>query len=336
MIRLIKLRAVGNGEHRSGWPYCMDSLAPLFCDDSPIVFDDFTERTFLYDEKWHDDYVHEEPWIATMHHPPDMPRWYFDNLHLQKMIETPRFKASLPNLRMIVSMGDNLTQWCNQQWPHIPTVTVRHPTGRPLFYWDADRFQRIGKKRLVQVGWFLRNTLGIRHVAAPAWLTKTHLRQNLNWVRHANWLCEHAYKRMHPSRRELGNTEEIQQLDDTGYDLLLSESVVFVEVISAVANNTVVECIARNTPICINRHPGPEYYLGESYPLFYDDIRDVGRLLTTDNIMAAHQYLRTMDKWWIRGGMFCEQIRAACIEHIPECRQFTSLAHVVDTTEFRI
>ena len=39
------------------------------------------------------------------------------------------------------------------------------------------------------------------------------------------------------------------------YDCLLSENVVTIELFDASANNVIVECIARNTPIVVNRHP---------------------------------------------------------------------------------
>lgn len=321
MIRLIDLATVGDGEHRSGWPYCMGSLQPLLKPDAPVLLDDFCERTFLYDKKWHDEYIHTDPWIATFHHPPDMPSWYFPALHLQNLRKNQRWLASEPNLRMIISMGGNLTKWCQKEWPKIPTVTIRHPTGRPMVYWSPERFRANRKKRVVQIGWFLRNTCAIYHASVPKWLKKTHLCQKLNWVEYAHWLCKKTYAQLHPERTDTGETEPMAQLADAQYDLLLAENVVLIEVVSAVANNTVVECMARHTPICINRHPGPEYYLGKDYPLFYDHFSDIEELLTMDNILAAHEYLKTMDKWWIRGGMFREQVRAACIRHIPECRE---------------
>ncbi len=324
MLKLTDLNIVGAGEHRSGWPYCIEALTPLLHDDAPVLLDDFVERTFLYDKKWHHELVYERPWIGVLHHPPDMPNWYFDKLHLQNLIHNPRWVASLPYCRMFISMGTNLTKWLRQTFPNVPVTTLRHPTGRPMVYWSPERFEANTKKRLVQVGWFLRNTHAIYQADAPAWMKKTHLCQKLNWIEYAHWLCKKSYAQLHPERTEINETETMAQVDDTRYDLLLAENVAFVEVISAVANNTVVECMARNTPICINRHPGPEYYLGRDYPLFYDHFSEIPEVLTIPKILAAHAYLAKMDKWWIRGGMFREHVRAACLEHIPECRAFTT------------
>ena len=65
-----------------------------------------------------------------------------------------------------------------------------------------------------------------------------------------------------------------------------------VDLIDASASNTVVECLARGTPLLVNRLPAVEEYLGTDYPLFYADLRqaaafaqDIGRL------RAAHEHL---------------------------------------------
>ena len=319
MLKLVDLNTVGEGEHRSGWPYCIQALRPLFTEDAPVLFDDFVERTFLYDKKWHDEIVHTGPWVGVIHHPPDMPGWYMDNLHLQNLDSHPRWQASLPNLKMIISMGDNLTTWLEKKWPDIPVVTIRHPTGRPMVEWTPERYWLNREKKVVQVGWFLRNTTAIYQTAVPVTLKKAHLCQKLNWVEYAHWLCTKTYKALHPERADVGTTERISQLNDIDYDVLLAENVVMIEVISAVANNTVVECIARNTPLCINRHPGPVSYLGEDYPLYYDHFSQIPEVLTQQRIMDAHEYLRHMDKWWIRGAMFREQVRTACQRHVAEC-----------------
>ena len=50
------------------------------------------------------------------------------------------------------------------------------------------------------------------------------------------------------------------------YDCLLPENVMAIELFDASANNVVVECIARNTPIIVNRHPAVVEYLTADYP----------------------------------------------------------------------
>jgi hypothetical protein len=90
--------------------------------------------------------------------------------------------------------------------------------------------------------------------------------------------------------------------------------VVFIELIAAVANNTIVECIARNTPVVVNRLAGPVDYLGGDYPLFFNDLCEVEGLLTEERILAAHKHLKNVDKSWIRGKFFAESLANACNE----------------------
>lgn len=320
MLKCLDLDTVGVDQHRSGWPYCMDALQPLFDQSSPVLLDDFIERTFFYNRSQNVNLWHRQPWVGIMHHPPDMPTWYMDKVRLQHLEADLRWNKSLPNLRMIIAMGDNLRDWCRDQWPEIPCVTVKHPTGLPQVYWSPDAFMAHARKKVAQVGWFLRNIVAITQARVPAGFRKIHVRQTNAWTNKMTVVCRQVYEQLHPERKNIGEVEVVQDLSDIDFDILLGESVVLVEVISAVANNTVVECMIRNTPICLNRHPGPVGYLGADYPLFYDHFDQIEQTLTIENIMAAHEYLRRMDKWWLSGAMFREQVQAACLKHVPECR----------------
>ncbi len=333
MLRRLNLKVVGVGQHRSGWPYCVDALQPLFTSNATVLLDDFIERTFMYDKRWNIDVAHKMPWVGIMHHPPDMPTWYMDNLRLQNLLSDQRWLQAVQNLKLIITLGENLQRWCQATWPKIPSVVIKHPTGMPMLYWSPERFLDSPKPRVVQVGWFLRNVTAIYQARVPSQFRKAHLIQNNEWSDQMQWLCREMYRQLHPERSNFGDVDVLQACDDTNYDILLASSVVLIEVISAVANNTVVECIARNTPICLNRHPGPVAYLGNDYPLFYDHFDDIERTLTMENILAAHKYLCAMDKWWIRGAMFREQVQAACLEHVPECRTAKVLSLREETCE---
>lgn len=319
MFRRHPHKPVAVGAHRSGWSYVTDSISHLYT-GTGVIFDDFVERTFLYREDWHNNYIYTEPWIGVVHHAPDIPTWYLSDLQLWGMIESPRWIESLPQLKMLVAMAPNLQLWLKLRYPELPVALIKHPTGRPAIYWTPERFVQNPEKRLLQVGWFCRNTAAIYQVrvAPDYWLRKSHLRQRVTWVGYTEQLCQHYFR---GEEHNYGLTSVIEPQGDVEYDVLLSCNVVFMEVISAAANNTVVECIARNTPIVLNRHPGPLYYLGEDYPLFYDDISQVPELVTPERVLQAHTYLQNMDKSWIRGACFAESLSRTCSLHVTECRQ---------------
>jgi hypothetical protein len=73
---------------------------------------------------------------------------------------------------------------------------------------------------------------------------------------------------------------------------LLSENIVFIELYDANANNTIVECIARGTPILVNPLPAVVEYLGEDYPLYFNNLPEAAeKALDLKLILEAHQYL---------------------------------------------
>ena len=93
-------------------------------------------------------------------------------------------------------------------------------------------------------------------------------------------------------------------MSDADYDTLLSENIVFLDMIDAAAVNTLQECIVRNTPIVVNPLPAIVEVLGESYPLYFDDLSDAPALITLEKIKAAYEYLVNMDKDFLRIATF--------------------------------
>jgi hypothetical protein len=104
------------------------------------------------------------------------------------------------------------------------------------------------------------------------------------------------------------SVEVLEHLSDPDYDKLLSENVVFLNLIDASAVNTVIECIVRNTPLIINRIPAIVEILGDEYPLYYGDndgntddgfemnFQIVSLLSDTKRLKNAHEYLQNMKK----------------------------------------
>lgn len=272
---------------------------------SLVLLDDYAERTFLFADHRHYEIVHTRPWIAIFHHPPDMREWYSDQ-RLQDLDQNTRWHSSLPELRLVIALSNATAEWIANRW-NKPAVVIKHPTVFPRRRWSSQRFALNPRKLLIQVGSFLRNPFAIHQVAAPKFLSKARLRQTGRWVTETEDAC-----RRHLSFREgIDHVHEIPSVDNRTYDIILSENVIFLEAIAAAATNTVLECIARDTPIVLNRREGLEFYLGARYPLFYDDLSQVRRLVTHETILAAHRYLRQMDKTWLGGQRFARSVAGA-------------------------
>ena len=87
----------------------------------------------------------------------------------------------------------------------------------------------------------------------------------------------------------------LPQQDDMDYDLLLSRNIVFLPLIDAAAVNTLIECIARATPVLVTPVPAVLELLGPHYPLYLDLSTEENSNLSYANIIAAHTYLRQLD-----------------------------------------
>ena len=93
------------------------------------------------------------------------------------------------------------------------------------------------------------------------------------------------------------DVEHMDFVSNEDYDRLLECNIVFVRLHDASANNTVIECMTRNTPLIINKLPAVVEYLGEEYPLYYDEITEAESKIDDDNlILEGHEYLKQMDK----------------------------------------
>src|SRR5436189_5340169 len=91
---------------------------------------------------------------------------------------------------------------------------------------------------------------------------------------------------------------ELVRLQDSEYDAMLSSSVCLTHLFGASANNVVVECIVRATPLVVNPLPPVVEYLGADYPLYchVNDgrLKDLHDWLTDDLLLEAHTYLKRL------------------------------------------
>lgn len=291
MLKLQKhLRPIGINQHRSGWPYVMQALEK-YHNEAGIVFDDFVDRSFSYEPVKQ---PYDEPWIGVFHNPPKTPLWFDARQSPMTYFQTLLFQASYANLRLAITLSKYLGDWLNSVLG-IPVVTLKHPTEIPDLQWSERAYLENRSKKLIQIGWWLRNLEAIYQLPLVTGFDKVRLRQPYAWVQQAEERCKEFWSG-DPSRYRYGMVFECSPVSNENYDLLLSQNVVFMELFDTSANNAVIECIARNTPIVVNRHPALEEYLGEEYPLFYEDFNDAFKLLQDDLIIAGHRYLQTLDK----------------------------------------
>ena len=113
---------------------------------------------------------------------------------------------------------------------------------------------------------------------------------------------------MFPKRQSRSQVASLPRLSGADMDRYLVSSVVVLEYIGLAASNALLECIVRNTPVVVNKLPAAVEYLGEDYPLYYTEFGEISDCLNKDRIMAAHRYLKALDKSKFALDFFVEQL----------------------------
>lgn len=289
MIRLLYDRTVGKETHRGGWPNVLQVLRRMQTPGGMPV-DDFVDHTFAAVAECN---PQASPWVGIFHHPPLIRSpLYCDRLQIVSQVAFhPCWPASARHLAGAVTFSGDLAALLRRWLPIFtrrpcPVVTLKHPTDRDVQKWSMPE-----SIRLLQVGFAHRNTRAIYQIPPRPGYQRCRLAPSVPWHHDRDKLL-----RKFPARGELQPQEvlEILRCSNAEYDRLLSESVVFCEYFGAAASNTIIECIARATPIVVNRLPAIKEYLGADYPLFYDDLSDVPALLNRERIAAAHEHLRAI------------------------------------------
>lgn len=287
-------------EHRGGWSeICASMDANLdFNEGGNNEFYDNLDIVFLF----HQGKIQTKNWIGILHILP-----YKKNTHC--VFKKPNFIKSLKKCKGIITLGPNLRDYVIEKLKeHIISVPV-HLIKHPIEFSDVPEFsfekyvQNLDKY-IIQIGQQDRKISSLGIINSPGhtklWLT------GIKDIRVAQ-------EKLDVEKKELGRVFPPFKMRYTKtfaeYDTLLSENIVFLDFHLAVANNTVVECLLRNTPLILNKTDSLKYYLGDEYPLFYTNLDEVPDLLSLEKILEATIYLKNRDKTGISMEYFLESLR---------------------------
>ena len=287
--------------HRSGWDYVVHNLSE-FNNPNGVYFDGFIENAFSWRKNQYiDDGIipYEEPWIGFLHNPPNMPLWFSDNnSYPQTLIHDEYFKESLNSCKGLYVLSNYYKKFLKHYLPHIPINVLYHPTEIPDLKFNFDKFYKNKNKSVVNIGWWLRKLNSIFLLDGGQY-QKIRLMPNNKCkdtiLRLTN--IERDLYNIILSKKQIESVKIIDHLDNNDYDVLLSQNIVFLDLYDTSANNAVIECIARGTPLLVNRHPATIEYLGEEYPFYFDSLKEANEKLNNiDLIRDTHKYLMTFDK----------------------------------------
>lgn len=318
------------GVHRSGWPYIHKALQKYSTPGAKLRLLDFADMQLR-----HKKVAITDPWVGIFHYPAEInspiPEHDKHNLcsHLFKMRHV---QMSLNKLKAVIVLAPMLQEKLRTILPlRIPIATMMHPTELAVTQWvqpqvkpqdvpvhllmyptelDVPKWEfNNSHDTLLQVGFFLRDTRAIFKVLP-----------HKGWQRArftpTKWALQRELKL--PTNIEFSPDEviEIPRLSNDDFDRALATcGAVLTWVHGAEANNVVVECIARATPLAINYHPSVAFYLGEEYPLYLRNQKHLAELLPIPRLVQrdAHEYLlkrREMNRKHLSIEVFAERINA--------------------------
>jgi len=217
-----------------------------------------------------------EPWVGFVHQVPRQMSHFPD---IDRLTAMPAWRWSMKRCLGLWVLTDYQRDALRDRGVDVPIAVVRYPIEQPVLPFSLRAFEAARPRRVLFVGEFLRDYQAFYDLDAPGY--------------EKIMLASDEFDPAGLGLVENDSVTVVPRCLAEDYDRLLAGSIVFLRLFDAVANTTVVECLARATPIVVNRIGAVTEYLGEDYPLYYDDLREASaHLAEPARIRAAHVHLR--------------------------------------------
>lgn len=268
---------------RSGWPVASKLILDLH-NPKGVLFCDYLDGFFGSGNSFN------QPWIGFFHNTPEN-HWSTSGMYnfkedrgLRALINKDCFRKSLSKCLGLFTLSKYLRDFLRENIANVKVDSLLLSTEEVGKKFNFDEF--VSDPSVVTVGHWQRMYENINELKGVK-------KKFLKWSDRINpdWIYEkHGIKRSK-------YIQIVERLDNEEYDIFLSKNVVFLQLFDAAANNIVVECIIRNNPIIINRLSSLYEYLGEDYPLYYENFEHAQELVVDlEKIKEGHLYLKKKDK----------------------------------------
>lgn len=284
--------------HRSGWDYVLNNLID-YHNVNGVGFYGFLEDVFI----WSKDYFLQEKtipldkeWIGFLHNPPNIPSWWSStSASFFSVLNNIYFKKSLNKCKGIFVLSDYHKKYLNYELPDIEINVLKHPTEFTKINFSYDLFLENQDKKIVNLGWWLRKQHSFYKLKV-----KNNIFRKLKLLPNNDaskilsrfLYLENLIYNQSLSTEEINSVHNDFNLSNYNYDILLSKNIVFLDLYDSSANNSIIECIARCTPILINKIPAVIEYLGEDYPFYFENYEEAEeKACDLDLIKETNNYL---------------------------------------------
>ena len=287
------------GHHRSGWAIAIDALR-LEHSEAGVLFDGFLDKTFSLEmnPRYQQDLPFTRPWTGFFHNPHSVPEWFPDGPKIERMVASDKFQQSLPQCVGLFTVSNDLAEFLRAR-VDVAVSALVHPTEIPSAQFDFEAFLANADKKVISIGWWLRRTLSIQYLpldtTSPYRKVRLKLGDTLidNTQKGLSRLeFVHEWRNRKLDGRYRDNTTENSYLPPSEYDDWLTRNIVFLDLLCAGANNAVIECIARGTPLLVNPLPAVVEYLGDDYPFYFRSLEEAAdKACQFDLVLKAHRHL---------------------------------------------
>lgn len=287
------------GHHRSGWATAIDALRPEHS-DAGVLFDGFLDKTFSpeLNPRYRQDLPFARPWTGFFHNPHSLPKWFPDGPKIERVVASEKFQQSLAHCLGLFTLSNDLAEFLRAR-VDVAVSALVHPTEIPLAQFDFESFLANADKKVISIGWWLRRTLSIRYLPLDTTSPYRKIRLKLGdplidnsqkGLSRLEFVHEWRNRKLEDKYRD--NTIEMGYLPSDEYDDWLTRNIVFLDLLRAAANNAVIECIARGTPLLVNPLPSVVEYLGADYPLYFHSLEEAAdKACRFDLVLEAHRHL---------------------------------------------
>lgn len=294
---------ISPNNRRSGWGQVIDLFTDYHRDDATL-FDTWIERTFFWEKNRNSQLrfiPYREPWIGVFHNPPNLPNWITNFSNSCNIVNTEEFKQSLPMCQGLYTLSKYHADFLKCIIKDVPIETIYRPTEIPDIKFSLDKFIVNNNKKIINIGWAGRKLSSIyqleidksiyqkiRLLPSMIWNPPSQIEEILQIEQ--NFLVSKITDAMRTS------VIDVRQLSNDNYDDILSKNIVFLDLYDSSANNVIIECIARGTPVLVNPLPAVKEYLGEEYPFYFTNLDEASiKIKNVELIKETHKYLLNED-----------------------------------------
>ena len=205
----------------------------------------------------------DKPWVGIVHYPEFTKEMNYESYeYFKNIVSSYNFLKSINKCICIITLSQWLQSYIEMNLEkyniYILVKTIYHPTDFNCIKFNYNNYINNKSKKIIQIGYWMRKYDTIYKIKTD--LIKYWLPGGNSWKEIFSQMYPETYMKHLEDNSVIIKTK----LSNDDYDKLLSENLVLLNVFNSSANNTILECIARNTPIFVNKHSAIVEYLRET------------------------------------------------------------------------